>query len=393
MSLIRFFGTFFICHISATYHPYTARSGSKVILRLSSTKVCIRMKLAFTKWLAPIAVSAVAITSLGAQAARDNISIVGSSTVFPFSKVVAERFGKTTKFKVPTVESTGTGGGFKEFCKGIGVATPDMSNASRRIKQSELDMCQKNGVTDVVEVLIGYDGIVLATSTKAPSISLDTKDIFLALAEKVPNPNGKPELIDNPYKTWNDVNPKLPAKKIEVLGPPPTSGTRDAFVELAMEGGCKQFDFIKAMKKKDKKAYKAVCHIMREDGAFIEAGENDNLIVQKLNANPNALGIFGFSFLDQNADKVKPAKINGQTPGFETIADGSYPVSRPLYFYVKKAHVGVIPGISEYLAEFTSNKAMGDEGYLTDKGMIPLSSDERKAVQNRVKKMEPLKSL
>ena len=341
------------------------------------------------------AASIIAASALvtGAYAARDNISIVGSSTVFPFSKVVAERFGKTTQFKVPTVESTGTGGGFKEFCKGVGVATPDMSNASRRIKQSELDMCKKNGVADVVEVLIGYDGIVLASSTKAPAISLSTKDVFLALAEKVPSPDGKEVLVENPYKTWKDVNPALPAKKIEVLGPPPTSGTRDAFVELAMEGGCKQFPFIKAMKKKDKKAYKAVCHIMREDGAFIEAGENDNLIVQKLNANPNALGIFGFSFLDQNADKVKAAKINGQDPTFETIADGSYPVSRPLYFYVKKAHVGVIPGISEYLAEFTSNKAMGDEGYLTDKGMIPLSGAERKAVQDRVKKMEPLGSL
>lgn len=339
-----------------------------------------------------LAAATVAAAS-SAMAARDSISIVGSSTVFPFSKVVAERFGKSTKFKAPTVESTGTGGGFKQFCGGVGVNYPDMSNASRRIKPAEFETCQANGVKDIVEVLIGYDGIVIANSVKAEQMKLTRKDLFLALAKKVPNPDGSPTLIDNPYKTWKDVNPTLPAHDIEVLGPPPTSGTRDAFVELAMEGGCKSFDWIKELKSTDKNKYKEICHILREDGAFIEAGENDNLIVQKLAANKNALGIFGFSFLDQNADKVQASLVDGQTPTFESIADGSYVVSRPLYFYVKKAHVGLIPGIEQYLAEFTSEKAWGDEGYLADKGMIPLASDVRKKVASAVKKMEPLKSL
>lgn len=341
--------------------------------------------------LAALASSSLLCTT--AMAAKNSISIVGSSTVFPFSKVVAERFGRGSKFKTPTVESTGTGGGFKEFCKGTDVSTPDISNASRRIKQSELDQCKANGVKDVVEVLIGYDGIVVANSVKADQITLSRKEIFLALAKKVPNPDGSKSLVENPYKNWSDVNKKLPATKIRVLGPPPSSGTRDAFVELAMEGGCKAFDWIAALKKADKNRYKEICHILREDGGFVEAGENDNLIVQKLGADPNALGIFGFSFLDQNSDKVQPTLVDGAEPTFESIADGSYPVSRPLYFYVKKAHIGVIPGIVEYLTEFTSEKAWGDEGYLTDKGMIPLAKERRTEIAASVKKLEVLTTL
>ena len=325
-------------------------------------------------------------------AARDTISIVGSSTVFPFSKVVAERFSKSTQFKAPTVEATGTGGGFKEFCKGVGVKHPDISNASRRIKSSELEQCKQNGVAGVVEVLIGYDGIVIANSVKAKPLMLTSRDIFLALAKQIPSGEGE-ALIPNPNKTWADVNPALPKTKIEVLGPPPTSGTRDAFVELGMEGGCKTFSWIKDLKKSNKARYKELCHIIREDGAFIEAGENDNLIVQKLNANPNALGIFGYSFLDQNADKVQASKVDGEEPTFETIADGRYSVSRPLYFYVKKAHVGVIPGIKEFLAEFTNDRAWGEEGYLTDKGMVPLGDQMRSEVGGRVSKLETLNSL
>ncbi|MGD9009874.1 MAG: substrate-binding domain-containing protein, partial [Desulfobacteraceae bacterium] len=281
----------------------------------------------------------------GAGAARDYISIVGSSTVYPFATVVAEQFGKTTSFKTPKIESTGSGGGLKLFSAGVGVEHPDITNASRRIKKSEFEKCQKNGVKGIVEVKIGYDGIVLANSKKTKQMSLSRKDIFLALAKDVPDPSGAEKLVPNPYKTWKDVNSALPATKIEVLGPPPTSGTRDAFVELAMEGGAKKFAWIKAMKKKDKKAYKAVCHTIREDGAYIEAGENDNLIVQKLNANPDALGIFGFSFLDQNSDKIQGSLVDGKAPTFDAIADGQYPVSRPLFFYVKKAHVGTIPGM------------------------------------------------
>ena len=312
-----------------------------------------------------------------AASARDYISIVGSSTVYPFATVVVEQFGKTSKFKTPKVESTGSGGGLKLFCAGVGVEHPDITNASRRIKKSEFETCQKNGVKEIVEVKIGYDGIAMANSKKAPAMELSLRDVFLALAKEVPDPKGGEKLVANPYKTWKDVNSKLPANKIEVLGPPPTSGTRDAFAELAMEGGCKTFDWIKAMKKQDKKAYKKVCHTIREDGAYVEAGENDNLIVQKLDSNPVALGVFGFSFLDQNRDKVQGSSINGVKPEFETIADGQYPVSRPLFFYVKKAHIGVIPGIQEYLAEFTSGKAWGEEGYLSDRGLIPMPTEER----------------
>ena len=244
---------------------------------------------------------------------------------------------------------------------------------------------------DIIEVKIGYDGIVMANSIDAEVYELTRRDIFLALAREVPDPDGGETLIANPYQKWNEVNPALPANKIEVLGPPPTSGTRDAFVELAMEGGCKTFDWIGAIKKQDKAKYKNICHTIREDGRFIEAGENDNLIVQKLKSNPKALGIFGFSFLDQNADVVQGSRVDGQEPTFEAIAEGDYPVSRPLYFYVKKAHVDAIPGIQEYLAEFTSDRAMGEDGYLADKGLIPLPDDERAAVVRDVRALIPLK--
>ena len=309
--------------------------------------------------------------------AREQISVVGSSTVFPFATTVAERFGRSTNFKTPVVESTGSGGGLKLFCAGVGDNHPDIANASRRIKKTEVQKCASNGVNEITEIKIGYDGIVIAQSKKAAHLNLTLKDIFLALAKDVPAGEGKTQA--NPYKTWKDVNASLPAVKIEVMGPPPTSGTRDAFAELALEGGCKQISWIKALKKKDKKAYKSLCHTVREDGAYIEAGENDNLIVQKLEANKDALGIFGYSFLDQNADKVQGTTIDGVDPTFENIADGAYPVSRALFFYVKKAHVGKVAGIAEFLNEFTSDKAWGEEGYLTDKGLIPMPEAERKS--------------
>ena len=327
---------------------------------------------------------------VGMASARDYISIVGSSTVYPFATVVAEQFGKTSKFKTPKIESTGSGGGLKLFCAGVGVENPDITNASRRIKPSEVELCAKNGVKDIVEVKIGYDGIVFANSKQAVPLKLTRKDIFLALAKTVPNPNGGNKLVPNPYKTWKDVNPALPDKNIEVLGPPPTSGTRDAFVELTMDVGCEEFKSIKAL---DKKAMKATCQTIREDGAYIEAGENDNLIVQKLEANPNAVGIFGFSFLDQNMDKIQGSFVDGVQPTFEAIADGTYPVSRPLFFYVKKAHADVIPGIKEYLAEFTSDKAWGAEGYLSEKGLIPMPDDERAKYRMVVEKMQTLQSV
>ena len=340
--------------------------------------------------LSAVTLSLAAVSVAQGQTARDYISIVGSSTVYPFSTVVAEQFGKTTIFKTPKVEATGSGGGLKLFCAGIGVNHPDITNASRRIKRSEVNKCAANGIREIIEVKFGYDGIVMANSKKGTTFELTRKDVFLALAREVPNPAGDQTLVANPYKTWKDVNAVLPAKKIAVLGPPPTSGTRDAFVELGMEGGCKKFAWIKAIKKKDKKRYKSICHSIREDGAYIEAGENDNLIVQKLDADPDALGIFGFSFLDQNADKVQGSLMDGVAPTFENIAAGEYPVSRPLYFYAKKAHVDKIPGIKEYLAEFTSDRAWGDDGYLADKGMIPMPMAERKKFATSVRALSNL---
>ncbi|HEB78675.1 MAG TPA: PstS family phosphate ABC transporter substrate-binding protein [Methylothermaceae bacterium] len=327
-------------------------------------------------------------------AGRDYIYVVGSSTVYPFTTTVAERFGKTTGFPTPKVESTGTGGGMKLFCAGVGVQHPDIEDASRRIKQSELERCRKNGVKDIVEIKIGYDGIVLAYSRRSPQAwNLTRRQIFLALAKQIPDPKQPGKLIPNPYKKWRDIDPSLPDIAIKVYGPPPTSGTRDAFAELAMEGGCKTFDWIKALKKQDKQRYKAICHGIREDGAYVEAGENDNLIVQKLEADPNTLGIFGFSFLDQNIDKIAGARIDGVEPSFENIAAGTYPVSRPLYIYVKKAHVGLIPGIPQFLDEYTSEKAWGEDGYLTDKGLIPMPEEERQKYRRIALELIPLSSL
>ena len=354
--------------------------------------------------------------------ARDTISIVGSSTVFPFATVVAERFGKSTDFKSPKIESTGSGGGLKLFCNGVGVGTPDITNASRRIKKSEVEKCAKNGVTEITEVLIGFDGIVLANSKASSQYKLSRKDIYLALAKWVPGKDGK--LVENPYKTWQAVNADLPAIKIEVLGPPPSSGTRDAFVELALGGGAQEIEDLKTLrglkadqkaeiealiakigvpagvwegivakkgdKAKGKDVFKQIAYGVREDGAYIEAGENDNLIVNKLTANPNALGIFGYSFLEQNSDKVQGSIVDGVEPEFEAIAAGEYKVSRPLYFYVKKAHIGTIPGMQEYVNFFVSEDATGEEGYLVDKGLIPLSGSDRKDVVSGAKSLANL---
>ncbi len=342
---------------------------------------------------------AVTLTSQVAAQSRDQIRIVGSSTVFPFATAVAEEFGRSSSFKTPIVESTGSGGGLKLFCAGIGTNHPDITNASRRIKKSEVELCSKNGVEEVVEVKIGFDGIVLAADKSAEQMTLSLRDLYLALAAQVPakgTDGGLGNMIENPYKTWNEVNADLPNRPIYVLGPPPTSGTRDAFNELAVEGGCKTFPAMKALKKADKKAYKSLCRGIREDGVYVEAGENDNLIVQKLQADTKAVGIFGFSFLDQNADVInafpvsKKAGAAAQEPTFDAISDGSYPISRSLFFYVKKAHVGVIPGIEEYLAEFTSDKAAGDLGYLADRGLIPLPDNDRSAYQAAATSLAPL---
>jgi phosphate transport system substrate-binding protein len=324
-------------------------------------------------------------------AARDQIRIVGSSTVFPFATAVAEEFGRSTDFKTPIVESTGSGGGLKLFCAGVGVEYPDIANASRRIKQSEIDLCWTNGVSEITEVKVGYDGIVLANSKQAAKQDFSLQQIFLALAKEIPAPNG--DWIPNPNKTWKDVDASLPDVAIEVLGPPPTSGTRDAFNELAMEGGCKTFPDIVALKKTDKARYKQVCHSIREDGVYVEAGENDNLIVQKLQANDAAFGVFGYSFLDQNGDVIQGSEIDGVAPTFDAISSGDYPVSRSLYFYVKVAHVDSIPGMKEYLVEFTSEKTYGEFGYLTDKGLIPSPQVEREQFRSDAVALSVLQEL
>ena len=341
--------------------------------------------------LALVAAATIAITTHAQAASRDQISIVGSSTVYPFATVVAERFGRNTRYKTPKIESTGSGGGMKLFCAGTGGQHPDITNASRRIKQSEFDMCQKNGVKEILEVKIGYDGIAIANSRQSVQFKLSRKDIFLALAKEVPATDGSERLIENPYQRWSDINPVLPNTKIEVLGPPPTSGTRDAFAELALEGGCKQIGFIATMKNTDKKRYKQVCHTIREDGAYIEAGENDNLIVQKLHANPAALGVFGFSFLDQNLDKVQGSLVDGIAPEFDAISAGKYPVSRSLYFYVKKAHIGQTPGMAEFLTEWSKESTWGNEGYLTERGLIPMPAVERRQFTHDIKNLTPMK--
>ena len=318
--------------------------------------------------------SLIALTAVPAFAARDQIRIVGSSTVYPFTTAVAEQFGKSSGMKTPVVEATGTGGGMKLFCSGVGEDTPDFTNASRPIKKSEFEDCAKNGVTEIVEMKVGFDGLSIAHAKEAAEFGLTKQQVFLALAKQVPDKDGK--LVANPYKNWSDIDAALPNVKIEVLGPPPTSGTRDSFAELVMEAGALKFPGMAEMKKADAKAFEAVWKSIREDGAYVEAGENDNLIVQKLQANPNALGIFGFSFLEQNASSIKDVAIDGVKASYETIADGSYKVSRPLYVYAKKQHIGVIPGMAEFIAEYSSEKALGEDGYLSEKGLVTLPGEQ-----------------
>jgi phosphate transport system substrate-binding protein len=327
--------------------------------------------------------------SAGLAAARDQIRIVGSSTVYPFTAAVAEQFGKTTGMKTPVVESTGTGGGMKLFCAGVGEDHPDATNASRRIKKSEWEDCNKNGVKDIVEVKIGFDGLTLAQSKASPEMKISRKNLFLALAKEVPGADGK--LVANPYKNWSEIDPSLPNVKIEVLGPPPTSGTRDSMHELFMEAGAVSIDSLKALKKSDAKAFEVVWKSVREDGAYVEAGENDNVIVQKLEANPNAFGVFGYSFLEENVAKLQGVEIDGVVPAFETIADGTYKPSRDLFVYIKKAHIGVIPGLDKFAEEYVSDAATGEDGYLSSKGLVPLPEEMHKKVQEAVKAMSTMK--
>ena len=333
-----------------------------------------------------------ALCTAGPALARDQLKIVGSSTVYPYSQAVAEEFAKKTGNKAPVLESTGTGGGMKIFCQGVGEANPDITNASRAMKKSEFELCTKNGVTDITEIQIGYDGLSIAQSKKGKPMDLTKAQIFLALASEVPDGD---KLVPNPYKKWSEVDKVLPDSPITVYGPPPTSGTRDAFVELAMHEGCKGLGYFKKQKETLSKddfetLVKEKCTKMRQDGPFIEAGENDNLIVQRLNADPNASGIFGYSFLYENQDKLQGVKIGGVEPSFDTIADNSYGLSRPLFFYIKNAHRKVIPGMDEFLVEYSSDEAMGKDGYLHERGLVVLSPDQLKEMQERANNAEKM---
>lgn len=315
---------------------------------------------------------AIAAVTATAAAARDEIRIVGSSTVFPYTQAVAEQFSNVTGAPSPIVESTGTGGGMQVFCAGVGEEHPDITGASRGMKASEYELCATNGVTDITEALIGYDGLSLVLSrTNEIDWDLTLAEVFTALAAQVPVDGA---MVDNPYTMWNEINPDLPAQPILVFGPPPTSGTRDAFVELAMNAGCKQLPFV-VDGGFDGDWIKENCSRMRTDGPFVEAGENDNLIVQRLNSDPNAMGIFGYSFLFENLDTLKDVKIGGVEANLDTIASFDYPIARPLYIYIKNAHRGVIPNLQEFVEEYMSDDAIGADGYLSERGLVVQADD------------------
>ena len=332
-----------------------------------------------------IAASAVLALSVPTIAeARSQMRAVGSSTVYPFAKAVAERVARANpKLGTPIIESTGTGAGFKLFCAGVGERFPDVSNASRRIKASEAKSCAGNGVTQVTEIQVGLDGLAIATAKSTPINGLTQRDIYMAIAK---TPFGKP----NRAKTWKDVNPKLPAIPIKVLGPPTTSGTRDSLHELMLTPPCEANAGIAALKKTNEAKFKAICNGLREDGAYVEAGENDNLIVQKLAASPGAIGVFGYSFLEENTNKLKGISINGVAPSLQSIQTFKYPGARPLYIYVKNAHARAIPGIRAFVAEFTKESAMGPQGYLAQHGLVAAPNGVRARSQQAARGLTPL---
>ena len=324
-------------------------------------------------WLMPI--------SPAGAVERQQIRVVGSSTVYPFVTAAAEQFGQAGEFRTPIVEAMGTGGGIKLFCEGIGASKVDMANASRKMTDSEREQCRKNGVTEIVELPIGYDGIILVNQKGATLLNLSKEQIFRALARELPGADGA--LVPNPYQRWNEIDASLPAVEIEMYGPPPTSGTRDAFSELVMEKGCAEVkEFARLYP--DDKVRKKMCHLMREDGRYIESGEDDNIIIQKLSTNAGALGILGYGYYEENAGKVQAAKINGVMPSYDTIEDGSYKVSRSLYVYIKREHIGLVPGIAEFAREMISEHASGSEGYMTAIGLLPLSPAQREQARAAV---------
>jgi phosphate transport system substrate-binding protein len=332
-----------------------------------------------------VAAAALLAIAGGAEAQqRNQIRIVGSSTVFPFSTAVAESYGAKTAFSTPVVESTGTGGGFRLFCSGVGTEHPDIINASRRMRASEYERCQSNGVREITEVRIGYDGIVLGSAdSSVANMNLELTELWLALAAEVPADDTCSSFVPNPNTRWSDIDPSLPRRRIEVFGPPPTSGTRDAFVELGMQQGAMGIPCMAELAETDEDRFETIAARIREDGRWIDAGENDNAIVQTLVNTPDAFGVFGFSFLDQNSDRLSGVSVGGVAPEFEAISDGSYPISRSLFFYVKNQHAAIVPGLREYVDEFTSEDAWGEYGYLTDRGLIPLADADRDATRER----------
>jgi len=344
-----------------------------------------------------IAVAAAALVAAcgdgsgGAGAQRDTVWAAGSSTVFPFTTRVAENYAQRSGGVAPRVESLGTGGGIAAFCAGVGTQTPDIANASRRMKASEFDQCVANGVTDIIEIQIGYDGIVIATARDGADFAFEGGDLYLALAAEVPGEGGA--FVANPHASWDQVRAGLPAQRIQVYGPPPTSGTRDSWLELGMTPSAEAVPQLAALAESDEDRFEALAHTLREDGAWIDSGENDNAIVQTLTRTPGAVGVFGFSFLEQNMDQVKAATVNGVAPSVDTIASGEYPISRSMFIYVKKAHIGVVPGLEEFVAEYVSENSMGRGGYLQDRGLIPLDAErfaaQREAVTNQTTMSRP----
>jgi phosphate transport system substrate-binding protein len=324
----------------------------------------------------------------GSAAAGDQVRIVGSSTVYPFTAAVAEQLGRTGAARPPVVEASGTGGGMKLFCTGLGVQLASATNASRRMKKGEFDQCARNGVREIVEINVGFDGLTIAQSKHATPLRLTSAQLFLAIAKEVPDRDGR--LIANPHRTWSDIDRTLPNVRIEVLGPPPTSGSRDSLHELFMRKGAEQLLPLANLKRLDPKAFERVWKTLREDGFYVEAGENDNLVVQKIEANRNALGIFGFSFLDENAARLRAVPLDGVEPDVGSIASGRYNGARRVYVYLKKAHVGVVPGLDKFATEYLSPRAIGEEGYLAKKGLVTLPRAEADAVRKSLSDMAPM---
>ena len=337
----------------------------------------------YFKSIATVASAALALTLPGAAEAR-SMRAVGSSTVYPFAKMAAERIARANpRLGTPIIESTGTGAGMKLFCAGVGERFPDVENASRRMKASEAKLCASNGVTQITEIQVGLDGVVLATARSTAFAGITPRDLYLAIAK---TPFGKP----NRAQTWRDVNSRLPALPIRVYGPPSTSGTRDALGELLMTPPCEANAAMATLKKADEAKFKAICTAVRTDGGYIEAGENDNLIVQKLSANPGTLGIFGYSFLEENASRVKGVSINGIAPTYQSISSFSYPGARPLYIYVKNAHVRAIPAIRAFVAEMTKESAIGPRGYMLAGGLVAAPNGVRARAQQAARTLAPL---